>query len=80
MRAIDPRDSTEALLVVQTGPIHNATMVAARRLTHSIDLITRLTTGALSRGSNQDVIGKELRPQILAVSHVSIQPPRVDSD
>lgn len=34
VRAIDPRDSTEALLAVQMAAIHNATMVAARRLTH----------------------------------------------
>ena len=35
VRAIDPRDSTEALLAVQMAAIHNATMVAARRLTHT---------------------------------------------
>ena len=34
VRAIDPRDSTEALLAVQMAAIHTATMVAARRLTH----------------------------------------------
>jgi hypothetical protein len=35
VRAIDPRDSTEALLAVQMAAVHNATMVAARRLTHT---------------------------------------------
>jgi hypothetical protein len=32
MRGIDPRDETEALLATQMVAIHNATMVAARRL------------------------------------------------
>jgi hypothetical protein len=35
VRAIDPRDSTEALLAVQMAAIHNATMVAACRLNHT---------------------------------------------
>lgn len=34
VRAIDPRDSTEALLAIQMAAIHNATVVAARRLAH----------------------------------------------
>lgn len=34
VRALDPRDATEALLTVQMAAIHNATIVAARRLTH----------------------------------------------
>lgn len=34
VRAIDPCDSTEALLAIQMAAIHNATMVAARRLNH----------------------------------------------
>ena len=35
VRAIDPRDSTEALLAIQMAAIHNATIVAARRLTNT---------------------------------------------
>lgn len=35
VRAIDPRDPTEALLAVQMAAIHSATIVAARRLNHS---------------------------------------------
>jgi len=34
VRAIGPRDPTEALLAVQMAAIHNATMIAARRLNH----------------------------------------------
>lgn len=34
VRALDPRDATEVLLTVQMAAIHNATIVAARRLTH----------------------------------------------
>lgn len=34
VNAIGPRDPTEALLAVQMAAIHNATMVAARRLVH----------------------------------------------
>ena len=34
VRAIDPRDSIEALLAVQMAAIHNATMVTARVLAH----------------------------------------------
>lgn len=34
VRALDPRDATEALLAVQMAAIHNASMVAARRLNH----------------------------------------------
>ena len=35
VRAIDPQDPTEALLAVQMVAIHNATIAAARRLTHT---------------------------------------------
>ena len=35
VRAIGPRDPTEALLASQMAAIHNATMVAARRLNHA---------------------------------------------
>jgi hypothetical protein len=34
VRGISPRDETEALLAAQMAAIHNATMVAARRLNH----------------------------------------------
>ena len=34
VRGINPRDETEALLAAQMAAIHNATMVAARRLNH----------------------------------------------
>jgi len=34
VRGISPRDETEALLAAQMATIHNATMVAARRLNH----------------------------------------------
>ena len=34
VRGINPRDETEALLAAQIAAIHNATMVAARRLNH----------------------------------------------
>jgi hypothetical protein len=34
VRGISPRDETEALLAAQMSAIHNATMVAARRLNH----------------------------------------------
>ena len=34
LRGINPRDETEALLAAQMAAIHNATMVAARRLNH----------------------------------------------
>ena len=34
MRGINPRDETEALLAAQMAVIHNATMAAARRLSH----------------------------------------------
>ena len=35
VRGIGPRDPTEAMLATQMAAIHNATMVAARRLTHT---------------------------------------------
>lgn len=38
VRAIGPRDETEAMLAVQMAAIHNATMIAARRLNH-VELI-----------------------------------------
>ena len=34
VRGINPKDETEALLAAQMAAIHNATMVAARRLNH----------------------------------------------
>ncbi len=38
VRGINPRDETEALFAVQMAAIHNATMVAARRLNHAVTI------------------------------------------
>jgi hypothetical protein len=80
VRGINPKDETEALLAVQMTAIHNATMVAARRLNHTETILqqdsasTMLNKLARTFATQVEALKKyrSAGEQTIKVQHVTI--------